>query len=99
MPIDGGPVCLSSFCGNQHLSRYDEQGTRDWTSSVLRLDGHLKALPVHSIIGGIALANNASVALHEKFGFEKVAHFKEVGWKFNTWVDVGYWELLVDVYG
>lgn len=56
----------------------------------------LKALSVHSIIGGIALPNDASVALHEKFGFEKVAHFKEVGWKFNAWVDVGYWELLLD---
>jgi phosphinothricin acetyltransferase len=59
----------------------------------------LKALSVHSIIGGIALPNTASVALHEKFGFEKVAHFKEVGWKFNAWVDVGYWELLLDPHG
>lgn len=49
----------------------------------------------HAIIGGIALPNNASVALHEKFGFEKVAHFKEVGFKFNKWIDVGYWELVI----
>jgi phosphinothricin acetyltransferase len=45
---------------------------------------------VHSAIGGIALPNEASVALHEKFGLEKVAHFKEVGIKFNQWIDVGY---------
>jgi phosphinothricin acetyltransferase len=31
--------------------------------------------------------------LHEKLGFEKVAHFKEVGFKFDRWTDVGYWQL------
>lgn len=47
---------------------------------------------VHAALGGIALPNPASIALHEKLGFEKVAHFREVGYKFNTWIDVGYWE-------
>ena len=47
---------------------------------------------IHIVIGGIALPNPASVALHERLGFNKVAHFKEVGYKFNRWVDVGYWE-------
>lgn len=47
---------------------------------------------IHSLISGIALPNDASVALHEKLGFVKVAHFKEVGYKLNTWVDVGYWQ-------
>jgi L-amino acid N-acyltransferase YncA len=48
----------------------------------------------HAIIAGISLPNDASVKLHEKFGFEKVAHFREVGFKFGRWIDVGYWELL-----
>jgi phosphinothricin acetyltransferase len=47
---------------------------------------------VHAAMGGIALPNRASIALHEKFGMEKVAHFKEVGYKFGTWIDVGYWQ-------
>lgn len=47
----------------------------------------------HLAIGGIAQPNPASVALHEKLGFEKAAHFKEVGCKFGRWVDVGYWQL------
>lgn len=47
----------------------------------------------HLAIGGIAQPNAASVALHEKLGFEKVAHFREVGFKFDRWIDVGYWEL------
>ena len=49
----------------------------------------------HAIIGGISLPNDASVRLHEKFGFEKVAHFREVGRKFDRWIDVGYWELIL----
>lgn len=52
----------------------------------------LKARGIHAAMGGIALPNEASVALHEKFGFVKVAHFTDVGFKFDTWVDVGYWQ-------
>lgn len=52
----------------------------------------LQARRVHSVIGGIALPNEASVALHEKFGLRKVAHFAEVGFKFDRWIDVGYWQ-------
>lgn len=52
----------------------------------------LKAKGIHSVIGGITLPNVASVALHEKFGMEKVAHFKDVGLKFDLWLDVGYWQ-------
>lgn len=49
----------------------------------------------HLAIGGIALPNAASVALHEKLGFEKVAQFNEVGFKFDHWTDVGYWQLML----
>jgi len=54
----------------------------------------LKERGVHVIIGGIALPNPLSVALHEKFGFKKVAHFEQVGFKFGRWIDVGYWQLV-----
>lgn len=50
---------------------------------------------LHVVIGGIALPNTASVALHEACGFVKVAQFREVGYKFGTWIDVGYWQWLV----
>ncbi|MFL6708574.1 MAG: arsinothricin resistance N-acetyltransferase ArsN1 family B [Massilia sp.] len=49
----------------------------------------------HLAIAGIALPNDASIALHERFNFEKTAHFKEVGFKFGQWRDVGYWQLLL----
>jgi phosphinothricin acetyltransferase len=52
----------------------------------------LKERDTHAVIGGIALPNDASVALHQKFGFQKVAHFQQVGFKFGQWIDVGYWE-------
>lgn len=57
----------------------------------------LRTLGVHAVMAGIAQPNPASVALHEKVGYKKVAHFFEVGWKFNRWIDVGYWELLLSV--
>lgn len=52
----------------------------------------LQTRGIHAVIGGIALPNAASVALHEKFGLKRVAQFHEVGFKFNRWVDVGYWQ-------
>jgi len=70
----------------------EEQGQGIGTALYTALLAELDELKVHAIIGGIALPNETSVALHEKFGFEKVAHFKEIGFKFNQWIDVGYWE-------
>ncbi|MDO7172691.1 GNAT family N-acetyltransferase [Mariniflexile sp. AS56] len=53
----------------------------------------LKQRNFHVVIGGLTLPNDASIKLHENFGFEKVAHFKEVGFKFDKWHDVGFWQL------
>jgi phosphinothricin acetyltransferase len=52
----------------------------------------LKHRGIHRVIGGITLPNRESVALHEKFSMTKVAHFNEVGLKFNRWLDVGFWQ-------
>ena len=54
----------------------------------------LKQSGVKVIIAGISLPNKHSVTFHELFGFKKVAHFKQVGYKFEQWIDVGYWELI-----
>ena len=53
----------------------------------------LRKKEFHVVLGGITLPNPASVALHEKMGFKKVAHYFEVGYKFNRWLDVGFWQL------
>ena len=55
----------------------------------------LRKLDVHCAVGGIALPNDASVALHEKLGFKKVSQFVEIGYKLGRWVDVGNWQLIL----
>lgn len=55
----------------------------------------LRERGVHCVIAGIALPNPASIALHEKFGLAKVAHFSECGIKFGRWIDVGYWQRML----
>ena len=54
--------------------------------------GELKQRKLHTALGGIALPNDRSIRLHEKLGFQKVAHYKEIGYKFGKWIDVGYWQ-------
>jgi phosphinothricin acetyltransferase len=49
----------------------------------------------HSIIGLIDASNEASVRLHARFGFEKVAFLKQVGFKFGRWLDVVYMQLML----
>jgi len=56
----------------------------------------LARLGYHTAIGGIALPNDASEALHAKLGFEKVAHFREVGFKLGRYVDVAYWQKILE---
>lgn len=72
---------------------HEKPGKGYGTALYQALIARLRASDCHLVIGGIALPNPASVALHEKMGFEKVAHFKEVGYKFGRWIDVGYWQL------
>lgn len=66
-------------------------GTRLYTALI----DNLRQTRTHALIGGISLPNAGSVALHEKLGFAKIGHFKQVGWKFGQWIDVGYWELML----
>ena len=56
---------------------------------------YLRSNNYHSILGVISLPNDSSIALHEKLNFEKVAHFKEIGKKFNRQIDVGCWQLIL----
>jgi phosphinothricin acetyltransferase len=56
--------------------------------------GQLRERDVHTVIGGVAGNNAASIALHLSFGFQQVAHFRQVGHKFGHWIDVTYFQLL-----
>jgi len=55
----------------------------------------LAAQGYHTAIAGITVPNPASERLHESFGFRRVCHLSEVGWKFGAWHDVGYWQLML----
>ncbi|MCL3781271.1 N-acetyltransferase family protein [Prolixibacteraceae bacterium JC049] len=76
--------------------KHDRQGKGLGTKLYQELLNRIKNSNIHVVIGGIALPNDSSIALHEKLGFEKVAQFKEVGFKFEKWIDVGYWELIIN---
>jgi Sortase and related acyltransferases len=52
-------------------------------------------LQMHTIIAGIDATNEASLRLHIAFGFEKVAHFKQVGYKFGNWLDLTFLQLIL----
>ena len=53
----------------------------------------------HVMIGGIDAANAASIRFHERLGFERAAHFREVGRKFGRWLDLVFMQKLLDAPG
>ena len=89
-------------CAYRHSAEVTVYVGRDhWRCGVgtmlyTRLLDLLQRAGFHAAIGGIALPNESSIALHERLGFTKVAQFREVGFKFNRWIDVGYWQRLFE---
>ena len=51
---------------------------------------------VHAIIGGIDATNAGSIALHERLGFRHVGTLPQVGFKFGRWLDLAFYQLLLD---
>jgi phosphinothricin acetyltransferase len=51
------------------------------------------ALGKHVMVGGIDAENIASLRFHERLGFERVAHFREVGFKFGRYLDLVFVQL------
>ena len=60
-----------------------------------RLLEEVRKTEIRSLVSGIVLPNDPSVALHEKFGFVQIGLFREIGFKLDRWLDVGYWELIL----
>jgi L-amino acid N-acyltransferase len=54
-----------------------------------RVHGH------HTVIALISADKAGSVALHEQFGFTRAAHLREAGYKFDTWLDVAFLQLML----
>jgi L-amino acid N-acyltransferase YncA len=58
-----------------------------------------RAQQKHVMLGGVDAANTASIRFHERLGFERVAHFREVGHKFGRWLDLVFMQRLLDATG
>ena len=58
----------------------------------------LKLQGFRNVYAGITLPNEASIALHEKCGFEKFAEYGNVGYKLGEWHTVGWWKLRLNDY-
>ena len=54
-----------------------------------------RQMPCHALIACITAENEGSCAFHERLGFQPVSRFKEVGQKFDRWLDVVDYELLL----
>ena len=70
----------------------EQRGRGVGTAILGRLIDIARSRGLHAIVAGIDATNEASLKLHAKFGFERVAHFRQVGWKFERWLDLMFLE-------
>ena len=56
---------------------------------------HLKEQGYHVMMGAIDADNSGSIAFHEKFGFKVVGTIREVGFKFDHWLDLVFMQLIL----
>ncbi|MBW7476935.1 GNAT family N-acetyltransferase [Paenibacillus oenotherae] len=61
------------------------------------IEGIAKELGFHSLIASICAENNASVHIFSRHGYQQVAHYREVGYKFGRWLDIVTYQKLLDV--
>ena len=54
-----------------------------------------RKLGYHALVGGTSADQAASIALQESLGFQKVGCFKEIGCKFDQWLDVVFMQLML----
>lgn len=75
----------------------DEKAQAKGLGTILyaELINRAREINIHSLIGVISLPNPISQKLHEKFNFELVGNFKESGLKFNKFIDVEFWQLIL----
>ena len=81
-----------------HVHR-DRRGQGLGSGLVQALFPLASAMGKHVMIGGIDAANAGSLRMHERLGFERVAHFREVGHKFGRWLDLIFVQRFLDEAG
>lgn len=73
----------------------DQRGKGIGKQLLLPLIEASEKLNMHTIIAAIDATNEASIALHEHFGFQEVGYFKQVGYKFGKWLDLKFLQLIL----
>jgi phosphinothricin acetyltransferase len=76
--------------------RADQRGNGIGKALMLTLIARAEQLGKHVMVAGITADNVGSIRLHEKLGFERVGHLKQVGTKFNRWLDLVLLQLMLD---
>jgi phosphinothricin acetyltransferase len=51
---------------------------------------------LHALVGGIDATNTASIALHQRLGFQHVGTLPQVGFKLGRWLDLAFYQLLLE---
>lgn len=74
----------------------DHRGAGLGRTVMLELIAAARARGVHCMIGGIDAANTGSISLHERLGFRHVGTLPQVGFKFGRWLDLSFYQLLLD---
>jgi L-amino acid N-acyltransferase YncA len=57
---------------------------------------HARAQDYHTVIAGIEASNAASKALHVELGFEHCGTIRQAGYKFGRWLDLDFYQKLLD---
>ncbi|MBC3757794.1 N-acetyltransferase [Hyunsoonleella sp. SJ7] len=73
--------------------KHDCHGKQIGTKLYSELLKLLRQMNLHTVLGVLTVPNDASIKLHEKFGFRQVAELQEVGMKFGEWQNIGIWQL------
>ena len=74
----------------------DHRGKGVGSSLLRELIALARGQDYHCMVGGIDIANAASIALHEKLGFTHAGMAHRAGFKFGRWLDLGFWQLLLE---
>ena len=76
--------------------RADQRGRGAGTSLMHALIRRAVDQGKHVIIGGVDADNEPSLRFHERLGFVRVAHLRQVGFKFGRWLDLVFVQRILD---
>ena len=91
---EGEALCheIVSSGGSARFVRTDVANRADNERAVEHCVEHYGGIDILFCNAGITLPNDASVALHEAAGFQPVGIYRQLGYKFGAWHDVGWWQ-------